>query len=110
MSGESLVLYDKFEGAISTHSFLFSGLLGTGLLGTYFLLLYFGTSFKIVFSRLWPKNNWRVAVISTLIMSLVISLSAPGLGGRVYGSWTSVVLVISILKLLNYKFMNIKNS
>jgi len=110
VSGESLVLYDKFKGAIGTHSFIFSGLLGSGLLGTYFLLLYFGTSFKIVFSRLWPKNNWKVAVISTLIMSFVVSLSAPGVGGRVYGSWTSVVLVISILKLLNYKFRNIKVS
>ena len=109
VSGENAILYDKFRGAISTHSFLFSGLLGTGLLGTVFLVLYYFSIFKIGFNTYWPKNKWKVAIIGTLIMSFVLSLTAPGVGGRVYGSWIPVVFVITVICALNYKFKAIKN-
>ena len=109
VSGENAILYDKFKGAISTHSFLFSGLLGTGLLGTVFLVLYYFSIFKIGFNTYWPKNKWKVAIIGTLIMSFVLSLTAPGVGGRVYGSWVPVVFVITVICSLNYKFKAIKN-
>ena len=109
VAGESAILYDKFKGAINTHNFLFSGLLGTGLLGTVFLVLYYFSIFKIGFNSYWPKNKWKVAIIGTLIMCLVLSLTAPGIGGRVYGSWIPVVFVITVICALNYKFKAIKN-
>lgn len=104
VAGENEVLYSKFQGAINSHNFLFSGLLGTGILGTLFLLGYFWTIFKMGFKSIWPKNNWKPAILGTLIMSLVVSLTAPGVGSRVYGSWISVVLVLTLVAALFYKF------
>lgn len=109
VSGENAIIYDKFKGAINTHNFILSGLLATGLLGTVFLVLYFFSIFKIGFNTYWPKNKWKVAIIGTLIMSLVISLTAPGVGGRVYGSWIPVVFVITVICALNFKFKLMKN-
>lgn len=115
VEGETAILYSKFRGAISTHNFFFSGLLGTGILGTVFLLLYFWSTFKVASSTYFPINKWRPAMVSTFIMSLIISLTAPGIGGRVYGSWIPVVLIISLISGLQFKFkiiskiQNIKN-
>ena len=103
VTGESNILFDKNLNAMSSHNFLFSGLLGTGIIGTFFLLCYYFSIFIIGLNKYWPKSNLKVAVIGTLIMSLVVSLSSPGLGGRVYGSWISVVFIISIITALNYK-------
>jgi O-antigen ligase len=104
VAGENEVLYAKFKGAINTHSFVFSGLLSTGLLGTVFLLAYFSSVFKLGLKKVWPKDRWRPAIIGTLIMALVVSLTAPGVGSRVYGSWISVVLVLTMIAALYYKF------
>lgn len=103
VEGESRILYSKFAGAISTHSFLFSGLLGTGLLGTLFLIIYFFSVFLKAKSTFIPSGI-RSAMVSTFIMSTVISLVSPGIGGRVYGSWIPVVLVFTIISSLEYKF------
>lgn len=107
VSGETIVLHNKFE-VVSAHNFIFSGLIGTGISGTFFLLLYFYSSFKIGLNKYWPQSKLKVAVIGTLIMSLTISLTAPGIGGRLYGSWISVVLIISIITAINYKLKNNK--
>lgn len=108
VSGENLVLYDKFKGgAINTHSFLFSSLLGTGITGTLCLLLYFWTAFKKASSIYFPLSKFRPAMVSTVIMSLVVSSVAPGVGGRVYGSWVPVVLAFTIISALQYKFETI---
>lgn len=104
VSGESSILYNKFNGAISTHNFLFSGLLGTGIAGTIFLILYFVDAFLKASSKYFPKNRIRPAMVATLIMSLVVSSTAPGIGGRVYGSWIPVVLVIALISGLQYQF------
>ena len=104
VAGENAILFSKFEGAINSHNFLFSGLLGTGILGTLFLLGYFWTIFKIGFKSIWPKNKWKPAIIGTLIMSLVLSFTSPGIGSRVFGSWISVVLVLTLVAALFYKF------
>lgn len=104
VSGENLVLYDKFKGAINSHSFLFSGLLGTGITGTLCLLAYFWSAFKKASSKYFPLNKFRPAMVSTVIMSLVVSSSAPGVGSRVYGSWVPVVLAFAIISALQYKF------
>jgi O-antigen ligase len=105
VDGESRVLYSQFRnGAINTHSFLFSGLLGTGILGTIFLLLYFWNAFKVASSKYLPEHRWRPALVSTFIMSFVVSLTAPGVGGRVYASWIPVVFIFTLISALKIKF------
>lgn len=104
VSGENKILYENFSGAINSHNFLFSGFLGTGLLGVFFLLRYFWSAFKIGFSRYWPKERWKPAIIGTLIMCFVVSSLAPGVGSRVFGSWMSVVLVVTMIGALRAKF------
>ncbi len=104
VSGENAVLYTKFNGAINAHSSIFSGLLGTGIAGTIFLILYFGSAFKKAGSRYFPSHKWRPAMVSTVIMCIVVSLTAPGIGSRVYGSWLPVVLVFTFISALEYKF------
>lgn len=108
VKGESDILYKNFKGAISTHSFFFSGLLGTGILGTTFLILYFWSVFKKASSRFFPAHKWRPAMISTFIMGLIVSLTAPGIGGRVFGSWIPVVLIFTLISGLQIKFANYK--
>lgn len=103
VSGESEILHQKFQGPISTHNFIFSGLLSTGLLGIGFLLMYFTSMFKIAISHMIPAKKWRPAFVATTIMCLIVSLTAPGLGGRVYGSWIPVVFVFTIMSGVYYK-------
>ena len=113
VSGENTILYNNFKGAISAHNFLFSGLLGTGLVGSLFLILYFLSAFKISISKYFPSSKWRPTMASTFIMSLIVSLTAPGIGGRIYGSWIPVVLVFTLISALRYKFKvinDIRNS
>ena len=104
VDGETTILYSKFSGAISTHNFLFSGLLGTGLLGTVFLILYFWSTFTKASSNLFPSAKYRPAMVSTFIMGTIISLTAPGVGARVYGSWIPVVLIFTLTSSLHYQF------
>ncbi len=104
VDGETAILYSKFSGAISTHNFLFSGLLGTGLLGTVFLILYFWSTFSKASSSLFPSAKYRPAMVSTFIMGAIISLTAPGVGARVYGSWIPVVLIFTLTSSLHYQF------
>lgn len=104
VSGENMVLYESFKGAINTHNFLLSALLGTGLAGGVLLLMYFYGSYKKAISNYFPRKNWRPAMVSTFIMTLIVSLTSPGIGGRVYGSWIPAVLVLSIIIGLELKF------
>src|SRR5690606_19932004 len=104
VAGENAVLYQSFSGAINTHNFMLSGVLGTGLLGGILLLLYFRKIFKMASSRMFPASKWRPAMVGTFIMGLVISLTAPGIGGRVYGSWIPLVLVFTLISGLYFKF------
>ncbi len=104
VDGETVILYNAFNGAISTHNFLFSGLLGTGLLGTVFLILYFWSTLKKASSNLFPANKFRPAMVSTFIMGLIVSSTAPGVGARVYGSWIPVVLIFTLISSLHYQF------
>lgn len=104
VAGESMVLFRHFTGAINTHNFLLSGMLGTGIAGVVFLLLYFKKVFMLAISKDFPRAKWRPAMASTFIMGLIISLTAPGIGSRVYGSWIPLVLVFTLISGLYLKF------
>lgn len=103
VTGETNIIYNSFKGAISTHNFILSGLIGTGIIGTIPLILYFISAFGTATSKVFENNNWKAAFVSTIIMATIISLTAPGVGGRVYGSWIPVVLVFTIISGIKYK-------
>ena len=104
IDGENRILFENFKGAISAHNFFLSAMLNTGLFGTIFLFLFIISYIKMFLKNYWPKNNWRVAIISTFIMCMVLSFTSPGIGSRVYGSFISVVLSLSLINVLGIKF------
>ncbi|MDC3114850.1 O-antigen ligase family protein [Bacteroidota bacterium] len=106
VAGENKILFQDFSGAISSHNFLISSLLNTGILGSIFMILYFISYIKISLNNFWPKNKWRVAILGSFIMCLILSLTSPGLGSRVYGSFISVALVLSTINVLSIKSYN----
>lgn len=105
VSGENSILYQSFTRAINVHNSFLSSLLAVGVVGTIPLLFYFISIVKISFSKVFPKKKWRTAIISTALMSITISMAAPGLGGRVYGSWIPVVFVFTLIVFLKQKFI-----
>jgi hypothetical protein len=104
VSGETTILYEKFQGAINSHNSMFSSLLGTGIVGGIFIVGYFRSAVLTAFNRHWPVDKWKPAAIGTVMMCLTLSALAPGVGSRVFGSWISVVLSLTMLKAINDKF------
>lgn len=104
VAGENSVLYQNFSSAINTHNFLLSAVLGTGLLGAVLLLLYFRRIYRMASSKAFPASKWRPAMVGTFLMGLVISMTAPGIGGRVYGSWIPLVLIFTLISGLHLKY------
>ncbi len=88
-----------FRGVISTHNVFMSSFLAVGLLGPILMASFFMSLFFSTF-RVGIPISWRSGLIGTVIMAFTISNSAPGLGGRVYGSWLSVVLVSAFIAVL----------
>jgi O-antigen ligase len=101
--GESNYLHNNFKRVITTHNFILSGLVGTGILGALSLIAYFFSAFKTSTSSVFNRSIWKVAFVSTIIMAIIVSLTSPGVGARVYGSWTSVVFVITLISGIQYK-------
>ena len=103
VAGETNIIYNSFTGAISTHNFILSGLIGTGIIGTIPLIFYFINAFRIATSHVFERSKWKAAFASTIIMAVIVSLTAPGVGFRVYGSWIPVVLVFTIISGIKLK-------
>lgn len=103
VAGENDLLFSNFKGVITTHNFLLSGLVGTGILGTIFLIGYFVSSFLTAASKFFDNGKWKIAFVSTIIMVTIVSLTAPGLGARVYGSWISAVFIITLISGIQLK-------
>jgi len=103
VAGETHIIYNSFTGAISTHNFILSGLIGTGIIGVIPLILYFINAFRNATSKVFEKSKWKAAFASTIIMATIVSLTSPGIGFRVYGSWIPVVLVITLISGIKFK-------
>jgi len=103
VAGENDFLFRNFKRVITTHNFILSGLVGTGIVGTFFLIAYFISAFKTAISSIFENGKWKIAFVSTIIMATIISFTAPGIGARVYGSWTPVVFVITLISGLQFK-------
>lgn len=97
VAGEKDALNDVGrKGVISTHNMLLSAFLGVGISGPILLLCFFaGVTCRCI--RTCFPLSWRSGLFGTVIMVFVISNTAPGLGGRVYGSWIPSVLVLTLI-------------
>jgi O-antigen ligase len=103
VAGENNLLFSHFKGVITTHNFILSALIGTGFMGALLLIGYFTSAFFTAISNVFKNSKWKVAFVSTIIMAAIVSLTAPGLGARVYGSWIPVVFMITLISGLKLK-------
>ena len=103
VSGENDFLFKHFKGVITSHNFILSGLIGTGIFGGILLVIYFTSAFFTAVSNVFEKGKWKAAFVGTVIMAITISLTAPGVGARVYGSWIPVVFVITLISGMKVK-------
>lgn len=87
------------QSAHSMHNMLLSAFVGVGFLGPLLLSLFFLGIWSLCMSKAIPAS-WRFAFTATIVMTFVVAMTDPGLGGRVYGSWLpSVVMITMIVKL-----------
>jgi hypothetical protein len=100
VAGESDALSaGEYRGAISAHNVFLSSFLAVGLSGPILMAVFFLTLFAAAVRRGTPVY-WRSSLMGTVIMALTVSSANPGLGGRVYGSWMSVVMVAVFIAVL----------
>lgn len=96
VAGERDILLDSYRAAISTHNMFFSAFMGVGFLGPVLLSLYFVGTLVVCLGRGVP-GAWRFSFTATVFMVFTVSMTNPGLGGRVYGAWVPSVVVITAI-------------
>ena len=100
-AGEAdLIEQSYWKGAINSHNALISAFVNTGLVGLILIIIFFLKSFFIALK--FKENSKKLAFLSTIILITIVSLSSPGIGGRVYGSWIPSVYLISLMVGLSY--------
>lgn len=98
VSGEiQLLNASAFKGAINAHNSIISALINVGYSGLVVLGLFFISVFNLVFRLKVKSKKTKSAFIGTIILIFVVSMSAPSLGGRVYGAWIPSVYLISLI-------------
>lgn len=86
-------------GLISFHSGYLSALVGAGLVGlSFFVLFLFALSIKVMSKRI--PNVYRPLVRSTFVVILAHTLSNPGIGTRVTGSWLPAFYLVALISTL----------
>jgi len=92
---------DNMGGVISTHNCFLSAFLGVGIIGPILLFLFFMELIRLVLRANLPER-FRAGMMGTIIMALCLSITDPGIGGRVYGSWISVVLTSVFMSIISW--------
>ena len=111
-SGEPYILYQHFRGAINAHSSFCSALIGLGFPGFVLISLYIFSYLPILLGKNLSAK-YRVALIGCYTVAVCHCIANPGIGSRVYGSWTSVVtlfLMINVIALTNEETKIARNS
>lgn len=99
VSGERDRLFVGGVNTISVHSMPLSAALGVGIIGPLLLFLYFLETIVLCFGKKLPRN-WLLGFLATIGISFVFSMTAPGLGGRVYGGWVATVFVMTMIGMI----------
>ncbi len=84
---------------ISVHNMLLSAAFGVGIIGPLLLFLYFAETTILCFGKNLPWD-WLIGFLATIGISFVFSMTGPGLGGRVYGSWVATVFVMTMIGMI----------
>lgn len=95
--------------AINAHNTFISAFVNSGAVGLTILILYFLAALKMGFSKFFPKDKWRTAVLASMIMVVIVNMAAPGIGGRVYGAWTPSVFILTFFIAMKIKFKHEAN-
>lgn len=96
VSGERDRIFVSGVNTISVHSMLLSAALSVGIIGPLLLFLYFLETTILCFGKKLPRD-WLIGFLATIGISFVFSMTAPGLGGRVYGGWVATVFVMTMI-------------
>lgn len=96
VSGERDRIFVGGVNTISVHCMPLSAALGVGIIGPLLLFLYFAETTILCFGKNLPRD-WLIGFLATIGISFVFSMTGPGLGGRVYGSWVATVFVMTMI-------------
>lgn len=99
VSGERDRVFVGEVNTISVHNMLLSAAISVGIFGPLLLLLYFVETTLLCFGKNLPQD-WLIAFLATIGISFVFSMTGPGLGGRVYGSWIATVFVMTTISMI----------
>lgn len=103
VAGETVLLQTSVLGfssrVISSHNMLLSAFIGSGIFGLFFLLKFLYS----MYTFLWRRINYRICfdvLMPTFILIVTVNISAPGVGGRVYGAWYSSIFLLAAMVLM----------
>jgi O-antigen ligase len=99
VSGERDRVFVGEANTISVHNMMLSAAINIGIFGPLLLLLYFVEVTFLCLRKNLPQD-WLIAFLATIGVSFVFSMTAPGLGGRVYGSWVATVFVMTMISMI----------
>lgn len=100
VAGErDMLMETRGANVISVHNVFFSAFMGVGFLGPLLLFPFFLGACVPCLKRTVPPS-WRFAFTATVLMVFVVSMTGPGLGGRVYGAWLASVIVMTMIAIL----------
>lgn len=95
-AGEPYILYQHYRGAINGHNSFFSAAMGLGYVGIVLLFIFFLGMFRVTFYRGIPRE-YRQPLIGCFFVGFLHCMGNPGIGSRVYGSWTPVMLLFTLI-------------
>lgn len=94
--GERRATIEEGSPLYQSHNSFLAAFMGCGLLGVVPMLLFF------ISMAYWSLNQaarpaWRTGLVATVAMAIIDSMFGVSVGGRVYGSWTSVVCLAAFI-------------
>lgn len=84
-------------GIINSHNSFISAFVNVGAFGLLFLILFFINLFRLVLGLRVQDRSTKAAFLGSIILIIVVSMSAPGIGSRVYGAWIPSVYIIALI-------------
>ena len=95
-AGEPYILYRHYTGAINAHSSFCSALLGLGYPGFVLISLYILSYIPILLGKN-SFGQYRAALMGCYAVAVCHCIANPGIGSRVFGSWTSVMTLFVMI-------------
>jgi hypothetical protein len=104
--GERAATIEDGSPIYQSHNSLFAAFMGCGLLGLAPMILFFFSMVKLSLKQK-VRPAWRTGLVASVVMATFISMFGCSAGGRVYGSWISVVCLAALVTSLATPKMNL---